>query len=515
MPDVTGAAARSWWLEEALSADPGADAPPLEGTVHADICIVGGGYAGLWTALAINELRPSARVVVLEADTCGGAASGRNGGMALSWWPKIETLIGRVGYWEAYELAREAEQQIADIGHFCEREGIDAHFRQGGWLWTATSGAQRGAWEGALRLAQREGDAPFVELSVDEVRARLGSDAHLGGVLEPSAATVQPARLARGLRRVALGRGIVVHEHTPATKVARRRLTVTTPRGEVRAQAIVVATNAWAAQDLGLRSAIVPISSDVVATEPIPEVLAEIGWTGGESVSNSRLMVDYYRTTTDGRIVFGRGGGALAFGGRFGDRWDADRARAVSTVAALHHLVPAARRARITHYWGGAVDRSTDGLPFVRRDPLGAPIVHVAGFSGNGVAAAPLMAKIVAACALGVDNRWSGSGLAAGIPGRFPPEPVRYLGGRLVREAVRRKEERDDRGLRVDVATLRLAAMAPSGFFKIAHDSPAEDGHPGAPSSATGGNGAVAHAQPAPTPRAAATPGRDGAADGE
>ncbi|HET6509106.1 MAG TPA: FAD-dependent oxidoreductase [Baekduia sp.] len=472
MPDLASIAPRPWWVEEALAVDPGPETAPLDEQVSADVCIVGGGYAGLWTALRINELRPDTRIVLVEADICGGAASGRNGGMALTWWPKIETLIKRLGRWEAYEVARCSEQEIAHVGRFCRQEGIDAHYRQGGWLWTATAGAQRGAWAGALRLASAEGDEPFVRLGVEEVRARLGSDAHLGGVFEPAAATVQPALLARGLRRVAIDRGIRIYEHTAMRELRRRPLAVVTDRGAVRAESVVLATNAWASQDLGLRSALVPISSDVVATEPVPELLERIGWTGDESVSNSRLMVDYYRTTADGRIVFGRGGGALAFRGRFGPGWNADRGRAAATIAALHRLVPAARDARITHYWGGAVDRSTDGLPFVRRDPRGAPIFHVAGFSGNGVAAAPLMARVAASCALERTDRWSGSGLASGVPGRFPPEPIRYLGGRLVREAVRRKEERDDSGRPVDRATLRLAALAPSGFFKVGHDEP-------------------------------------------
>jgi glycine/D-amino acid oxidase-like deaminating enzyme len=467
---LPGVAPRSWWLDEALAQEDGGRAPRLTERISADVCIVGGGYAGLWTALRIKEIDPGRSVAVIEADICGGAASGRNGGMALSWWPKVETLIGRVGRWEAFELARESERTIAEIGAFCAREGIDAHFDQSGWIWTATSGVQEGAWAGALKVAATGDAEPFELLSADDVQRRLGSPIHRGGIFERSAATVQPALLARGLRRVALERGVEIFEHSPVRKLDPRGPVVLTDEGQVTAGAVVVATNAWSSQLSGLRSAVVPISSDVVATEPIPQLLEEIGWDGGESVSNSRLMVDYYRTTRDGRIVFGRGGGALAFRGRFGTRWDADAARAQATIGALHHLVPAARDVKITHAWGGAVDRSTDGLPFVSRGRGGAPVFHLAGFSGNGVAPTALMAKVAASCALGRDDRWSGCGLARGIPGRFPPEPARYLGGRLVREAVRRKEERDDDGRPVDLPTRRLAALAPSGFFKIAHD---------------------------------------------
>jgi glycine/D-amino acid oxidase-like deaminating enzyme len=220
--------------------------------------------------------------------------------------------------------------------------------------------------------------------------------------------------------------------------------------------------------------AVVPLSSDVVATEPIPEVLERIGWTGGEAISNSRLMVDYYRTTRDGRIVFGRGGGGLAFRGRFGTSFDWSAARAREVVAALHRLVPAARGARITHAWGGAVDRSHDGLPFLGRLRRGAPVFYCAGFSGNGVAPSALCARVLASLALERDDEWARCGLTRGVPGRFPPEPARYVGGRLVRAAVHRKEALEDDGRRADPVTRRVAALAPSGFFKVSRDGAGE-----------------------------------------
>jgi glycine/D-amino acid oxidase-like deaminating enzyme len=303
---------------------------------------------------------------------------------------------------------------------------------------------------------------------------------------------------------VALRRGVRIHEHSPVTRLDVRRPRVRTARGEVAADAVVLATNAWTTQIHGLRSAIVPISSDVVATEPVPELLEQMGWTGGESVSNSRLMVDYYRPTRDGRVVFGRGGGGLAFRGRFGDTWDADEGRARVTADALRRLIPALASVRITHAWGGAVDRSTDGLPFIGRVRPGSPVVYAAGLSGNGVAPCALVAKIVASTVLGRDDRWSGSGLAAGVPGRFPPEPIRYLGGRLVREAVRRKEDREEDGLAVDWPTRRLAGFAPSGFFKIGHDDGAETAA-ATPSARTGDDTSSADDGTSPNGRARVT----------
>jgi glycine/D-amino acid oxidase-like deaminating enzyme len=462
---VGDGARRSLWVGE-LS-DLGLDASGLAGEHRADVCIIGGGYTGLWTALRIGELEPAASVIVVEADFCGSGASGRNGGFVLSWWPKLEALVERAGRDEALRLARASEDSIAEIGSFCESEGIDAHFHQGGWVWTATSPAQDGAWRGTLLACERYDVSPFQPLAKEEVQARTGSDVHLGGVLEPSAATVQPALLARGLRRSALARGVRVFEHSPVVALDRTEGVVRTPSGSVRAGVVVLATNAWSARIPDLRRSVVPLSSDVIATEPIPEKLAASGWTGGEAVSDSRLMVHYYRTTQDGRVAFGRGGGALGFAGRFGAEFEHADRRASEIAADLQRLVPAAREAAITHGWAGAVDRSVDGLPFCGRLSGGVPILYGVGFSGNGVGPSRVVARILASAALRRSDEWSESALNRGIPSRFPPEPLRFVGGVLIREAVRRKEEREDRGQSVGLLTHALAARAPSGYFKV------------------------------------------------
>jgi glycine/D-amino acid oxidase-like deaminating enzyme len=474
------------WMEQALADEAGGSpAPSLEGAVDADVCVVGGGFTGLWTALRVKEQEPSASVVLLEADICGGAASGRNGGFALSWWPKVETLIERVGHEEALRLGHASEDAIDELERFCTGEGVDAEVCRGGWLWTATSAAQARAWTGAVSTCASLGVTPFEELSGIEVEERLGSPAHVGAVYERSAATVQPARLARGLRDAARRRGVRIYEQSAMTSLDRGRGIVHTADGLVRSRAVVLAMNAWLAQVRELARAVVPLSSDVVATEPIPELLELMGWTGGESVSNSRLMVDYYRTTKDGRIVFGRGGGGLAFRGRFGSGWDHHSGRSAQTAAALRRLVPAAREAKITHSWGGAVDRSHDGLPFFGRLKGGVPIVYGVGLSGNGVAPSVIAGRILASLALERRDEWSQCGLADGIPSRFPAEPVRFVGGLLVREAVRHKEGREDDGLRVNGVVRRLAAFAPSGFFKVTDED--RRGSPnGAPLAARG-----------------------------
>jgi putative aminophosphonate oxidoreductase len=461
------AAARSLWLQEALLGEEAAETPELFETIEADVCIVGGGYTGLWAALRIKELQPDATVVLLEADICGGGPSGRNGGFALSWWPKIETLQKRLGKEEALRLVKASEAAIAEIGEFCEREGVDAHFHQGGWLWTATSPAQIGSWEGAVAAAEAYGEHPFELLSGEEVQERTGSPVHLGAVYEKSAATVQPALLARGLRRVALERGVRIYERTAMIDLDRKAGVVRTPSGAVRSGAVVLALNAWAIKIRELSRALVAVASDMVATAPMPDRLAESGWTGGEAMSNCRLMVHYYRTTKDGRVAFGRGGGRLAFGGRVNSNFDYSGDQTEELKADLVRLVPGAEGVPVTNAWGGPIDRTTDGLPFAGRLPGRVPIVYGTGYSGNGVAPSLTFAKILASSALGLADEWSGAGLNRGVPSRFPPEPVRFLGGLVVREAVRRKEGREDRGLTCDPVTGAVAGLAPQGFFRV------------------------------------------------
>jgi putative aminophosphonate oxidoreductase len=461
------AAARSLWLQEALLGEEAAETPELVESIEADVCIVGGGYTGLWTALRLKELQPDASVVLLEADICGGGPSGRNGGFALSWWPKIETLQKRLGKEEALRLVKASQAAIAEIGEFCAREGVDAHFHQGGWLWTATSPAQVGSWEGAVVAAEVYGEQPFELLSAEEVQARTGSPVHLGAAYEKTAATVQPALLARGLRRVALERGVRIHERTAMIHLDREAGAVRTPTGAVRAGAIVLALNAWAIKIRELSRALVAVASDMVATAPMPERLAESGWTGGEAISNCRLMVHYYRTTNDGRVAFGRGGGRLAFGGRVNSNFDYSGSQTEELKEDLVRFVPAAADAPVVNAWGGPIDRTADGLPIAGRLAGRVPIVYGTGFSGNGVAPSLTFAKILASSALGLADEWSGAGLNRGVPSRFPPEPVRFLGGLVVRQAVRRKEGREDRGLACDPVTGAVAGLAPQGFFRV------------------------------------------------
>ena len=458
-----GAPHRSFWLEEVAGDAP--DAPALEGDARADVAILGGGYVGLWTALEIKRREPSCDVAVLEQDICGGGASGRNGGFALSWWSKLSSLVLLCGESDALRIAGDAEATITEIDAFCSAHGIDAHFRRGGWLWTATTEAQMGAWEGVVELCERKGVGPFRRLPPEEVARRTGSGVHRAGVLDISAATVQPAALARGLRRAALAAGVRIHEHTRVTAFSRGSpVLLRAGRGRLRADRLVIASNAWAAGIRELARSIVAITSDMIVTEPAPERLAEIGWTGGESITDSQMMIDYYHATRGGRVAFGKGGWGIALGGRIGPRFDRDLRRARMVEVDFRRVYPHLRDVRVAHDWSGPIDRTPNSLPVFGKLGGRPHIVYGVGWSGNGVAPSLLGGKILASLALGRDDDWSRHPLIGRSAGKFPPEPVRFVGAHIVRAAVARKEAAENSGRKPARLAVALSRFAPSGL---------------------------------------------------
>ncbi|WP_152223286.1 FAD-binding oxidoreductase [Pseudomonas sp. SCB32] len=454
---------RSLWLQEI--ADELAPTASLQEDLDVDVAIIGGGFVGLWTSLRLLELDPKCRIVILERDICGGGASGRNGGFVMSWWPKISSLVAQCGQEEALRLARASEANIAEIGKFCEEHGIDAHFRRGGWLWTATSDAQRGAWKGVQRTCENLGARVFRSLPDNEVERRAGSRQHLEGVIEDSNATVQPARLARGLRRVALEKGVRIFENTPVEDIQRSQPAVLrTPSGSVTARRVVLATNAWAAQIPELSRVILPVTSTIVATNPIPKRLEQIGWTGGESITDSQLMVDFYRTTQDGRIAFGKGTGMINYASQIDESFDDNPRLAEETEQDFRRTYPQLADEPISHTWCGPIDRTYDSMP-VFGHLEGAPhIFYGIGWSGNGVGPTRLGGRILASLVLGRNDEWSRCGLVGRRPKRFPPEPVRYFGGLLVRGAVQRKEAQESKNRKPSWIDLQLSKFAPAGL---------------------------------------------------
>ncbi len=443
---------RGWWLREALVAEGGVapGAPPLHGTETADIVVVGGGYTGLWTAWFLRELDPSVRVTILEADICGGGASGRNGGFLEGWWNSLGALVRNFGEEAGLAAALEAEAAPVAIGTWCEAHGVDAWYRRAGTMVVSSSPAQDGAWEANVRLAERLGVADrFVRLSADEVRSRCGSPRLRAGVLLPGDANIHPARLARGLRRALIERGVVIHEASRVERLdaghALAPVRAITADGEVSAASAVLALNAWASGWSSFGARMVTWSSYMVVTEAIPDRLAAIGWTGGEGVSDSRFTNHYFRATADGRIAFGGGGGRAGYGGRLGDWVTHDIGSVRLAVRGFRRLFPMLHDVRLIDAWGGPIDISPNHLPWFGTCPPGT--VHFGhGYSGVGVGASWLGGRILAALALERDDPVRHLPMVGRRPRRFPPEPFRYAGARVIREAIVATEQGDDVG---------------------------------------------------------------------
>ena len=466
---------RSFWLQEALGSERVELAPELDTDIRADVCIVGGGYTGLWTALQLKEAEPSLDVVVLERDICGAGASGRNGGFLVSWWAKFLSLQKICGDAEALWLAQASETAIDDIIAFCKNNSIDAKIRQDGWLWAATSAAQLGLWSETIDALALNDVSPLMEWSPEQVAARSGSPVHTAGVFDRTAAQVQPALLARGLRRVAIERGVRIYEHTPLNALdLTNPAIVRTPKASVRAEKVVLAMNAWSVRWAAIRKAVAVVSGDIIMTPPIPEALEHMGWTDGLGISDGRALVHYYRTTLDGRIAFGKGGlsGRFCFGGYVGDAVEGESQLSGQLVDWLQKIYPTLSGMDAPTSWRGPVDRTQSGLPIFWHLGDHKNVFFGVGFSGNGVGPTYLAGKILAGLALEQQDEWASCPLVRAPTRDFPPEPFRYLGSNLVRNALEEKDRADDEDREPSMRSRLLARLAPAGVspFKTEPD---------------------------------------------
>jgi glycine/D-amino acid oxidase-like deaminating enzyme len=447
----------SYWLREALAADPGDPCPPLDREVTADVVILGGGYTGLWTGWFLTERDPGIEVVLLERDGCGSGASGRNGGFLGAWWDEIDGLTARYGEEAAVAACRAGEASIWAIGEWCERYGVDAWYRPADYLEVASSEAQDGAWLGAVLACRRLGQADrYREISAAEVQRVCRTPTLRAGAMMRGA-TIQPARLARGLRRVLLERGVRIHEETPAVRIRRGTgVEVETPGGVVRAGRAVIAANAWAARWPGLRRSVLVRGSYIVLTAPAPEGIEELGWTGGEPICDVRTSLRYFRTTPDGRIAFGGVGRAL--GSRIGPGYDHDVTSLRWVADGLRRIFPSLRDVPIEEGWGGPVDVSATHHPWFGTLP-GGSVHYGVGFSGHGVSQAHLGGRILSALALDREDETNTLPFVNRKPKRFPPALLTGVGAAVVQRAILRKDRLEDGGLRPSWPTRIVASL--------------------------------------------------------
>jgi glycine/D-amino acid oxidase-like deaminating enzyme len=444
--------ATGWWLDEAGKVEP---LPALDDSVDADVVVIGGGYTGMWTAWHL--LDAGARVALLEGGLCGHGPSGRNGGFCESMWLSAPSLRVRFGDGPARALLDASSDSVTFIGDWCRSEGVDAWFDQSGYMCVSTAPAFDDVGREAVAAAAALG-APhrLVDLTGAEVRARCESARFRRGVLIPDFATLQPARLALGLRRRLVERGALVFE---GSRVRALRGTVAeTASGRVRAGAAVLAMGAAVRAVRHLHTRLTVTSSHIVLTEPVPDVTAEIGWTGGECITDGRTLLHYFRTTPDQRILLGWGGGRLAYGSRLNGRVEVDPEIAAETHDGLLRLFPALAGRRITHAWGGPIDVSPSHIPQIGTLP-GAPVHFAFGFTGNGVGPTQMAARALASLALDRRDDHTRLPIVEAGPGAVvPPEPLTWLGGSLVRSALIRRERAEENGERADLLSRAISA---------------------------------------------------------
>jgi glycine/D-amino acid oxidase-like deaminating enzyme len=446
--NVPSDAGRSWWLRDALAAEPGEPAPALTADISADVVILGGGYTGMWTAFQLKEREPGIDVVILEQDICGGGPSGRNGGFLNSYWSSIDSVCHQFGDDAALALCRAGEDSVEAIGRFCTEHEVDAWFAPDGDFAVASSRAQVGGWADVVIAADRLGLTDrFQVLGADEARRVIDSPVFYGGVRTGFGATVQPARLARGIRRVCLERGVRIFEGTPVTRFGAGDPAVAeTPSGSVRAGRAVIALNAWAAHWKRFRRQITIRGSYIVLTEPAPEKLEAIGWTNGIGLWDYRAALHYVRTTPDGRIAFGIGGMQPNLARRIDPRFAWDEGSIRVAVRDLHRMFPTFADVPLAAAWGGPIDVSGSHLPFFGTMGTAGNVHYGLGFTGNGVGPAHLGGKILAARTLGATDPVLDLPIVDAEPMKFPPEPIRSPGALVANTAIRRKDEFEDRG---------------------------------------------------------------------
>ncbi|MDP9329479.1 MAG: FAD-binding oxidoreductase [Actinomycetota bacterium] len=446
MPDP--GAARSFWLQEALGVDPGEPCPPLEARVAADVCIVGGGFAGLWTAIELSHREPQMRIALLEQDICGGGASGRNGGFFSSSWWDLPGLVGLFGEEEGTRYALTVSDAVQRCGSWLKENGVDAWFHADGALGVRTGTWQDGIGSGeAPALCARLGLSDrMVPLGSEAARAYADSPRFVDGVFIPDAAVVQPARLARGLRRVALERGVRIFERTKAIGIERSRpAVVSTERGAMKADQVVVTIGAWGAGWPEFRRSFGVIADYVVVTEPIPDLLTEIGWTSNVGIGDGRDLLFYLRPTDDGRIAIGGGATGVIHGGTLSSRVTHDRRIAEVAARGLMWLFPQLEGVRFTHAWGGPIDMTASFTPFFRTLAPGS--IHAGlGFSGHGLSQTMVGGNILTSLVLGVHDEWTSLPVVGPEIAKTPPEPLRWPLVRAAEWALEAGDRRADTG---------------------------------------------------------------------
>jgi glycine/D-amino acid oxidase-like deaminating enzyme len=430
----------SGWFDELP-----ATRPPLPGDRDADVCIVGAGYTGLWTAYYLKQLDPTLRVVVLEARFAGFGASGRNGGWLSGLVPgdrhAMAQLYGRdrVVAWQ-----QELNDAVDEVIAVAAREGIEAGIVKGGTLEIARNPAQAARLAAAIEEEREWGVSGIEPLTTAESGGRIRFADVVSAYHTPHCARIQPARLARGLADVVERLGVQIYEQTPVTAIAKGRAITAT--GVVSAPIVLRATEGFTPALPGLRRRWLPMNSSMIATEPIPASLwAGIGWDGRETVGDTAHGFFYAQRTVDDRIAIG--GRSVPY--RYASRTDVDGRVPAKTIRhlseVLHTVLPQVKEVPIAHGWCGvlAVPRDWEASVVLdRATGLGA----AGGYVGHGVTATNLAGRTLADLVLEKDTPRTKLPWVGHQSGNWEPEPLRWLGVRGLYVAYKLADWHESRG---------------------------------------------------------------------
>jgi glycine/D-amino acid oxidase-like deaminating enzyme len=426
--------------------------------VEADVCIVGGGYTGLWTAWGLLTAEPGLRVAIVEAEFPGFGASGRNGGWLSGLLPGNRDLLaaGPGGRDGVIALQRQLIGAVGSVVQVCEEEGIDADVHLGGTLAVARTGPQMARLRKAVDTDAQWGLGPEDISLLDraEVDARVRVAGARGGVFSPHCARVQPAKLARGLGSAVARRGAAVYERSPVESISPRR--VATRGGSVSAPWVVLATEGYTAGLPGQHRRLLPMNSSMVVTAPLTAAQWEaVGWSGCEAVRDGAHVYVYLQRTADDRIAIGGRGVPYRFGSRLGHSGDTHAKTVAGLASVLRSMFPAASETiQVEWAWSGVLGVARDWCPSVGvtawpGSSLGG-LARAGGYVGDGVATSHLAGLTLADLILGRTTARTALPWVGHRCRQWEPEPLRWFGVRgiyaLYRAADRAEGRRPERG---------------------------------------------------------------------
>ena len=391
----------------------------LPGGTDADVAIVGGGLTGLWTAWYLLDRDPTLRIVILEKEIVGYGASGRNGGWCSALFPRSTASLERAhGRDAAVAMRRAMIATVDEVGRAAAAMNLDIDYVKGGTLAFASSSVQ-------LAAARAE-VAEAVEYGVDPIAMLGPRPGMLGASFDPNCARVHPAKLVRGLARALESRGVRIHEETEVLDFTAHL--VTTAHGAVRADTVVVATEAYGATLRATRRRVLPLYSLMIATEPLTDsTWDELGIEHGQTFTDYRHLLIYGQRTADNRIAFGGRGARYHWGSAIRAEYDRVPSVFEHLRRTLRELFPAIGDVTVTHRWGGPLGVPRDWCATASFDPA-TRIAHAGGYVGDGLSTTNLAGRTLADLITGTDSELTGLPWVNHHSPRWEPEPLRFLG---------------------------------------------------------------------------------------